>query len=302
MPCLPPARASIATRSPVSDSTHQRAERLRRSSQAAADIARYYDLDVADERDDIDMYLALASAADGPILELACGSGRICVPLAEAGHAVTGVDIDAAMLARARSLWAAASAPPAGTLELIAGDITKLDLGRRFDLVILGFNSLLVIGAGDAAGQTAALRAMARHLTPDGRAVIDTWLPSAEDLEVYDGREVHEWTRTDAATGDQVTKSVSATFDPRTRRATIDTHFDERAATNAQPSRRISRRDEVHFPTRDELLDMIESAGLEPQQVAGDYHMNPLEADSERVIVVSALGRSSPNSTGKQRI
>jgi hypothetical protein len=49
-------------------------------------------------------------------------------------------------------------------------------------------------------------------------------------------------------------------------------------------------------PTRKELLEMVVSAGLEPQQVAGDYDMSPLDADCERVIVVAAVGRSDPDS------
>ncbi len=246
------------------------------------------------------MYLALASASDGPILELACGSGRICIPLAEAGHDVTGVDIDEAMLNRAQARWAQTrtkspgTSPEGGALTLVQSDVTTLDLGRQFDLVILGFNSLLVIGNGDSALQDAALKNMASHLTPDGRAVIDTWLPDELDLKVYDGRVIEEWTRTDPATRGQVKKSASAIFEPETRRATIDTHFD--SSHSGEPPRRTSRRDYVHFPTQAELLGMIESAGLVPQQVAGDYDMSPLDADSERVIVVAAVGRSDPNS------
>src|SRR5829696_2580099 len=118
-----------------------------------ADIARYYDLDVAHERDDIDMYLALASGSDGPILELACGTGRICIPVAAAGYDVTGVDVDAAMLALARTKWREQTSADGsrGSLTLIERDVTQMDLGRRFDLAILGFNSLLVIGNGEFA-------------------------------------------------------------------------------------------------------------------------------------------------------
>ena len=53
------------------------------------------------------MYLALAEAADGPVLELMAGTGRMAVPLAAAGHASTAVDRDAAMLRRAAALLAA---------------------------------------------------------------------------------------------------------------------------------------------------------------------------------------------------
>jgi SAM-dependent methyltransferase len=262
----------------------------------SADIARYYDLDVAHERDDIDMYLALASGSDGPILELACGTGRICVPVAAAGYDVTGVDVDAAMLDRARAKWREQTSwdGSRGSLTLVERDVTQMDFGRRFDLAILGFNSLLVIGNGKPAAQRAALAAMARHLTRDGRAVIDTWLPDDEDLEVYDGRVIREWTRVDPETRAQVVKSVSATFDRKTRRAVIDTHFE--AAGERVPASTVSRRDEVYFPTRDELLEMIEAAGLVPQQVVGAYDMSPLERDSERVIVVAAIGHSAPDS------
>ncbi len=292
-------RESIATRSPVKGHLVHRV--ARGPAAAASDIARYYDLDVEDERADIDMYLALAAASDGPVLELACGSGRICLPLAAAGHDVTGVDIDPEMLDRAREAWSDAAGvldnkgPDAnGSLTLRHGDATEITLSDRFDLVILGFNSLLVMGDGDASAQRAVLANMHRHLTRDGRAVIDTWLPTADDLALYDGRLIHEWTRLDPSTGEQVSKTTSATYEPGSRRATIDTFFD--AWHEGEPPRRTSRRDLVHFPTRQMLMEMVEAAGLSPQIVAGDYDMSPLEDDSDRVIVVAAPATGTPAS------
>ena len=69
----------------------------------AAALARLYDLDLLDDPGDLDLYLALAGRVGGPILELAAGSGRLAVPLAAAGYDVTGVDLDPAMLDRART-------------------------------------------------------------------------------------------------------------------------------------------------------------------------------------------------------
>ncbi len=166
--CRPSARTFIATRESLIP-----ADRSVRASNTSSDVdlARYYDLDVADESDDIALYLALAEASDGPILELASGSGRLAVPLAEAGHRVVGVDLDAAMLDRARAQWtsARAEAVTGGSLELVQSDMTTLALHERFDLAILAFNSLLVLP--DRESQQAVIGVMADHLSPDGRAV-----------------------------------------------------------------------------------------------------------------------------------
>src|ERR671912_98833 len=96
----------------------------------AAALARYYDLDLQDDPGDLDLYLALAARTEGPVLELAVGSGRVAVPLAEAGFEVVGVDNDAAMLERARVRGGDA-------LQLVESDLLEADLGARFGLAIL---------------------------------------------------------------------------------------------------------------------------------------------------------------------
>ena len=68
---------------------------IRAGEEAEADaFARLYDVDLVEDPGDLDLYLALATRADGPVLELAAGTGRLAVPLARAGHEVTAVDID----------------------------------------------------------------------------------------------------------------------------------------------------------------------------------------------------------------
>jgi 2-polyprenyl-3-methyl-5-hydroxy-6-metoxy-1,4-benzoquinol methylase len=86
---------------------------------AAAALARLYDLDLSDDPGDLDLYLALAGQTGGPILELAAGSGRLAVPLAGAGYEVTGVDLDRAMLDRARAAADTAGVTTARRLTLV---------------------------------------------------------------------------------------------------------------------------------------------------------------------------------------
>lgn len=248
----------------------------------------------------MEMYLALAAAAGGPILELACGSGRVCVSLAAAGHRVTGVDHDAAMLERAREAWrsrgaaratratgprpagATRSRPAGGHLRLVEGDATEVRLGSRFALVLLALNSLLLFDGREA--QRRVLEVIARHLADDGRAVIDVWLPSPDDLALYDGRSTLEWVRHDETNDEWVAKTTSARYAPASSVAIVDTFFD--AWRQTEPARRTHRRDRVTFIGVAELLALVRSTGLDPEIVAGDHDMSVLEDDSERVVLV----------------
>ena len=93
---------------------------------AGAELARYYDLDLADETDDVDFYLALTVAAASTYSSSAVAPAGWPIPIAQTGNGVVGVDNDAAMLARARTAWAATSGP--------VGRLARAGRGRPADL------------------------------------------------------------------------------------------------------------------------------------------------------------------------
>ncbi len=272
----------------------------------AETLARYYDLDLRDDPGDLDLYLALAARTGGAVLELASGSGRIAVPLAAAGYAVTGVDNDPAMLARAELAWARLldEAPdrPArpdrpkreprrgprshGTLDLVEGDLTTVRLRDRFGLAILALNTLLLLERPER--QLAALRTLAAHLRPDGLAVVDIWLPGPEDLSIYDGRLLLEWIRDDPETGDRVVKLDSARFDSATATVVLSQLFDASSADGG-PLRRTARSDRLRLIGAHELVRMAEDAGLAVEELAGDYRMGSFGPGDERAILVGRL-------------
>lgn len=253
----------------------------------AAELARYYDLDLREYDEDIELYVALAAGSPRDVLELACGTGRVAVPLARAGHRVVGVDLEPAMLDRARTAWAAvAPAERAGTLELFDADLTALDLGRRFDLVILGLNTLHELGPREA--QLAALRAAAGHVAPAGRVVVDAWLPRPEDLIAYDGRVELAWLRADEETGELVAKLWTADYDAATQVATLTAFFDAWPAGGGS-LRRTSRRDRLHLLPASELVALAEQAGLRAERLAGDYSMTTFGPGSERAVLIGSL-------------
>jgi SAM-dependent methyltransferase len=114
--------------------------------------------------------VAVVSELDGPVLELAVGTGRLAVPLAERGLDVVGVDISEEMLAQLRAK------PGAERVETIVGDMTTVRVDREFGVVLLAYSSLFVLGTQEA--QVQLFRNAAAHLRPGGRFVLETTVVS----------------------------------------------------------------------------------------------------------------------------
>jgi SAM-dependent methyltransferase len=254
-------------------------------SPSARALARLYDLDLVDDPGDLDLYLALAARADGPILELAAGTGRLAVPLAGAGHAVTAVDVDPAMLERAEARRRTAGRATAARIELVEADLLELDRpdAGAFGLAFIALNSLFLLATRPA--QRRAFEVLAKHLAPGGLAAVDVWLPDPEDLARFDGRMVFEYERTDPETGRVVTKVAAARYDAATAVVDLTAVYEE--GLPGEPPVRWIRRDALRLVGADELRSMAEDAGLVVEEVAGDYGMEPLGPGSDRAILVA---------------
>lgn len=251
---------------------------------AADALARLYDLDLASDPGDLDLYLALAARTGGPVLELAVGTGRIAVPLAAAGYDVTGVDLDSAMLARARAAADGAGKAAARRLRLVEGDArsVRLEDAGRYQLATIPLNSVFLMGT--RADQAAAVATLAAHLAPGGLAVIDVWLPDADDLARYDGRLALEWVREDAA-GHTVTKTGAAEYDAATSVVRLTTIFE--SGLPGEPPARWVRCDRLRLVGPDELAAFAEAAGLEVEELAGGYDLEPLGPGADRAVLVA---------------
>jgi SAM-dependent methyltransferase len=110
------------------------------------------------------------------VLDAGCGTGRVALELARRGMEVTGVDVDASMLEKAR-----AKAP---ALSWIHADLAGVDLGRTFDAVVLAGNVMIYLSPGTEATVVANL---ARHVEPGGALVAGFSLETGRlDLATYD--------------------------------------------------------------------------------------------------------------------
>lgn len=142
--------------------------------------AVFYDVVTgADPRlgDDLAVYASLATARSA-ILELGAGTGRLTAGLAALGFEVVGVDLAASMLERARARITNLAPEVAGRISLRQGDMTSLDLGRTFDLIVCPYFTLAHAPTGSAWRNTFAVAA--RHLAIGGLAAFH--LPRLEAM------------------------------------------------------------------------------------------------------------------------
>lgn len=130
--------------------------------------AEIYDIDKpVGALPDTAFYLDRLAAIDGPILEPACGSGRALVPLARAGHAMSGFDPSADMLARCRARCEAEGLDA----ELSRQSYEAFAYDRRFAAIVLPVGSFTLIA--DFAAALSVLKRFHAHLEPGGLLMID---------------------------------------------------------------------------------------------------------------------------------
>ncbi len=230
----------------------------------------HYDACHASRHDDLLFWIKMASEARR-VLELACGTGRIAIPLAVKGSQVTGLDDSDSMIAQAQR-----NARGAGVdIEWVKADMRSFDLGRDdFDLVVLAFNSVnLLLTLDDA---LTCLRCARRHLAPNGRLVIDTFLPSperllAEDLEIA-------YVLPDDA---KITIRARRSYDPAAQIRSLDLTV---ASSDGSPPG--TDRQDVHVYYPSELSLLVQQADFDVVAMYGGYDQRRLDALSRRCIFV----------------
>ncbi len=199
-------------------------------------------------------------AGAGPVLELGCGTGRLLLPLAEAGLPVVGLDASAAMLARLRAK------PGGAELAVHQGDMADFDLHHLgpFAVVFVAFNSLFNLPT--AAQQAQCFRTVAAHLAPGGRFALECFVPGDAPSGTRDAVELH------TLTADRVVLRVSRQ-DPTTQTVTGQ-HVDiTEAGIRLRPWH-------LHYASPAELDGHALAAGLTLESRTADWRGTPFTDDS----------------------
>ena len=245
-------------------------------------IARFYDLSHQTLVEDIPFLLQQAVEAGGPALELGCGSGRLLVPLARAGMAVTGVDNSPEMLARAAMRLAGEAADVRARVRLVEGDVRGLALpaGEPFALAYFGYNTFMHL---DETAAAAALRRVRPLLRPGARLLIDVDHPLALSATGDDPDFVLEDELRDEAMGETVRQYTAYESVPGEQAVDVTWVYETGRAGDDVPTR-VTLRYHYLYPHQYDLLFGL--TGFRLLGFLGDYDGSPFDEDSERLIVV----------------
>jgi len=226
---------------------------------------------------DIAFWLQKVKDYGDPVLELGCGTGRVSIPLMEAGFSVVGVDFSESMLARARQ--------KSDRVEWVQADIRTLDLERKFTCILAPYFVLNYFP--ELEDLEAVLNTCKAHLDADGKLIVDLMNPGFEFFKGIFDR------------GDRILPDREI-VDPRTQekiRSQFGDDYDFASQIYAEPIF-------YHFPDGKVVSDRIEHRLYAPQEIKailkyngfqvdasfGSYDGTPLQGDSvDRILVCSRL-------------
>jgi SAM-dependent methyltransferase len=254
---------------------------------AEAAIARLYD--AFSFEDDLPLYLELAREQGGKVLEVACGSGRVLLPLVRAGFELVGVDSSPHMLAITREkLDAEAASSNRG--QLIQADMRNFTLERGdFDLAIVAVKSFAYLT--ERHEQLRCLQSIYAHLRPGGLLAMDLLHPRLDWLAMPRGLLRDDLVQTVANGGDTVSRVesvVSTDFARQTRviRSTYEVINGEGAVVEKRFVEWLYR-----WTYRYEAEHLLEQAGFEVEALYGGYQREPFQSESAVMLFLARKTR-----------
>ena len=233
--------------------------------------------------EDIPFWVEEAKTSGGPVLELGCGTGRVAIPIAQAGIPVVGLDNSSRMLRIARAK-AAKQGLGKELLRFVHGDMRHFRLRQTFSLIIIPFRSFLLLLS--VPEQRQALETIKRNLTPGRRVIFNAFVPDLELLTGDPSVPIYEREVTDPSTGHKLLvwhqnryDNFSQVIDART----IIERLDERGNVVNKTWRDY----QLRYLHRFEALHLLESCGYRVLDVYGSFDRKSLEESSEEMIWVA---------------
>jgi SAM-dependent methyltransferase len=250
----------------MSDTSHE--------YEANSYLAEFYDYVVPyRERQDVAFFVTMAKETAGPVLEIGCGTGRVLIPTARAGMAITGLDVEKAMLDICRTRLSSEAADVQARVTLVQYDMRSFDLGRQFALITTPFRSFQHMITVD--DQLASLESMRKHLADGGRLILDLFNPSlpylVDESRLGEFGEEPEFTMPDGRRVVRRARIISRDLHQQVQEVELIYYVTHPDGHEEKQSHRFPMR----FLFRFEAEHLLERAGFRVEAVYADYDRSP---------------------------
>lgn len=228
--------------------------------------------------EDLPFWLELAAQASDPILELGCGTGRVLIPLAQAGYRTVGLDNDPAML---KFLQTQLGPEIPHSPELIEADISEFELARQLPLIILPCNTFSTLSNDQRMGCLVCVR---KHLQKGGIFAVS--LPNPGLLLRLPARSWSEFEDefTNPATGNPV--QVSSSWQRKKKTFTVTWTYDQLLPDGTVDRLEVNVTHQV-FDLSKTMAD-FENSGLAISELFGDFDCSQYTVDSPNLIILAS--------------
>jgi SAM-dependent methyltransferase len=264
-----------------------------RNAYSLADFTRFYDWCYEGFEADIPWYLKLAQGQKGAILEIACGTGRITLPLARAGYEVVGLDLSEPMLALARRKCSFETKEVRDAISFVQGDMTDFTLNRTFACVFVPNASLFNLR--DAGSQNLCIRHIFKHTAPGGIVALDLVAPRWMANQEVDCLRL-EREGVNPLTG-FVTQECNRTLRIDRQRQVVRKEHVYLEREGGCEEKRYSFTQDYRWIEAKEGIDFLCHCGFSELETLGNYDGSPFTNDSARLLFVGKRNADTGQTT-----
>ena len=246
------------------------------------DFVRLHDWATAQRLEDLPFYSRLTAEHGPAVLDVACTTGRLDIPLARQGCEVAGLVCSEAMLGLVRAKVEAEPAEVRARLSFFQESMEEFDLGRQFPTVLMPDSAVFELHGRFSVTQ--CLRRLYRHTEPGGVAVIDAVAPEVMAEQVV-GRRVEAAEGVNPATGlltRHVTRVINVSWDTQ-----MVSEMQTFVEVEGEREREVAFRRDYRWLGRDEGVELLSRAGFPEVEVLGDYEGGPFEPGCPRLILIA---------------
>jgi len=235
-----------------------------------------YDLVYSWYDSDLAFYRAAARAARGPVLEAACGTGRVLLPIRADGVDIDGFDREPAMIRHLERKAAERGLDVHARVQ----DLRDFTMPRRYALIIIPFRAFMHLTTTDE--QLAALTRVREHLAPEGALLFNLFYPSFAFMKERAGQRILEREFLDPASGRNVQLWDTTRYDIVNQAMQADRDVELRAPDGTLEVHRYGF--ELRWSFRFELELLLRVAGFSRWDVRGGFDGRPLEREADEMV------------------